>query len=175
MAKKKPEVKGKETKTKEPKETKVKEKKEKKVKEPAVIEVKCKKNESAKEIDPRTGSRFRPGTSKQIALELIVDHIKEGKSQKDIRASLKGFRKENGKDRDLDPGYFPFVVASHPEYFEVWNTGEVKLLKEFTPDPEAAKKMEEAAKSRSERKEKRKSSKKDTGKKTGKKKPTIAE
>jgi hypothetical protein len=121
----------------------VKVKKEKKPVEVTPITFKHPKAETAKEIHPATGSRFAPGTSKQIALDLIVSLVKAGKGAKEVRAALAEYRKENGKDRNLDAGYLAFCVASHPEYFECKSNGEIKLVKEFTPDPEAAKKLEE--------------------------------
>jgi len=131
-------------------------KKEKKVKEITVKVVKHSKAKPDKEIHPVTGSRFKPATSTQIALELIIAGVEAGKKESDIRKELSDYRRTNGKDRDLDAGYLPFVIASHPEYFECKTDGTITLVKKFTPDPEAAAKLEAARKERLAKKAERK-------------------
>lgn len=130
-------------------------KKAKKAKEVTVVAVKHNKAVPEKEINPATGSRFAPGTSSQIALELIVAGVEKGQSAKDIRKALAEYRKENGKDRNLDAGYFPFAVATHPEFFEVKSDGTVTLKKEFEPDPEALAKLKNKTEKRKAKKEER--------------------
>jgi len=138
----------------------------------AVIQVKHSKVKELADYCPATGSRFTPGTSKQVALDIVVNAIKAGKNCTEIRKELAEYRKENGKDRDLDAGYFPYVVAMHPEHFEIWTTGEAKLIKEFKADPSAMADWEK------KREEKSKIEKKETkSKKTNfrKEKPVVSD
>ena len=120
-----------------------KDKKEKKVKEVSKLIVKSSKANPKEKIDPRTGTRFAPGTARQVAFDLIFNAAKNGKVANEIREILKANRKENGKKFNLDQGYLNFVVASHPEFFEAYSNGEIKILKSPSPDPTAAKKLEE--------------------------------
>jgi hypothetical protein len=129
--------------------------KKKKVKEVTVVEIKHSKSQHERDINPATGSRFSPNTSAQTALDIVVAGAAKGLKAKEIRKQLAEYREENGKDRNLDAGYFPFVVASHPDYFTVKSDGTVEQIKEFEPDPEAAKKMAAKASKRQEKKEAR--------------------
>jgi DNA-binding transcriptional MerR regulator len=146
--------------TKEPKkdEKKVKEPKEPKAKKeptpPAIVSVKSSKAKNTAPTDPRTGSRFAPGSARQFALGIILDCIKNGKGIKEIREILASTKKEKGAAFSLDAGYFNYCVAVHPENFEIWSDGKVKLLKEFKPDPIAAEKFEAEKKAQKERAEK---------------------
>jgi len=119
------------------------EKKEKTVKEVKKLIVKSSKANPKEPIDPRTGTRFAPGTARQVAFDIIFDAAKNGKATGEIRETLKANRKENGKKYNLDQGYLNFVIASHPEFFEAYSDGKIKIIGKPTPDPEAAKKMEE--------------------------------
>lgn len=134
-------------------------KKAKKDTTPVVVEVKhAKAKLDGTEICPATGSRFNPGTSKQTALDIVISKAKEGANAADIRKTLAAYRRENGKDRDLDAGYFPFVVAMHPENFKVWSDGRVEIIKDFVIDEKAAAdwatKKEKKPKVKKEKKEK---------------------
>jgi len=164
-------------------------KKAKKDTTPVVVEVKhAKAKLDGAEICPATGSRFNPGTSKQTALDIVISKAKEGANAADIRKTLAAYRRENGKDRDLDAGYFPFVVAMHPENFKVWSDGRVEIIKDFEVDEKAAAdwaaKKEKKPKVKKEKKEKadkksdkqfRKEGKEDKKEKGGKKrqKPVL--
>jgi len=175
VKKEKPALSGKE-KTEKP----VKEKKEKKEKEVTVKVFKHSKARPDDSVNPVTGTRFKPGTSAQVALEIVVAGANNGNSADVIRKELSSYRKENGKDKNLDAGYLPFVIATHPEYFECKTDGTITMVKEFEPDPEAAAKLEAAKKERlakkSERKGKtkpKKSGKEKTEKATKKRKPVL--
>lgn len=175
MAKKSTKGGKKETQKTEKAEKKAKPKAEKKSAEVVVTQVKHNAAKPEKEIEPATGSRFKPNTSAQIALDIVVKGIAEGKDQNTIRDELGNYRKKNGCSRDLDRGYFPYVVATHPEFFETKSDGSIKQLKEFTPDPEALKKIEEAKKVREQKKTERKGKSKKSSK-SGKgkgNKPTL--
>jgi hypothetical protein len=99
----------------------------------------------------------------------VLKGTKEGKNVKEIREILKNTRKETGAAFNMDIGYVNFVVASHPDFFEVFTDGSIKILKEPKPDLEAAKKLEnerdekrkKALAAREERKTKAKDEKKD--------------
>jgi len=163
----------------------VKEKVEKKLKEPEKIPVKSSKANSKANIDPRTGTRFTPGSARQTAFEIIMKAAKDGKNVRETRDILKSHKKENDKDikYNLDPGYLNYTVAMHPEFFEVWDSGSVKHVKviaEPKPDPEAAKKFEAdraARKEKAVKARKEKSGEKSDGKKKkkNKKSPEIKE
>ena len=152
-------------------------KKEKKEKKVEVVVIKHSKAKPDADINPVTGSRFKPNTSAQIALDIVCAGATAGKNSKEIREELGAYRKENGKARNLDKGYFPFVVATHPDHFQLKSDGAIKQLKKFKPDPAAVKKLEEAKAKRQAKKDKRKNS--PNGKAKGKKgkgkskKPTL--
>lgn len=133
---------------KAPKEPKVK-----KITEPAVIDMPHKKKSWMLNLayNPVTGTRFRAGTSQQLAFDITLAGVVAGKDVKAIRDDLAKTRRDAGAARDLDAGYFNLVTACHPEFFQVWNTGVVKLLASPTPDPEAAKKAAEETGARSKR------------------------
>jgi len=100
---------------------------------PKVIQVDHKRREKmlAREYNPMTGSRFRHGVpilSQQLAFEISHEMVKSGENVKAIRAKLADTRTANGAPRDLDSGYWNLVAACHPEIFEVWSDGTVKLL-----------------------------------------------
>lgn len=178
---------------KEKKEKKQKEQQEQEKKEQAAPEKKAKKKDDSvvvvkhskaqavltKDLHPITGSRFAPNTSGQIALEIVVTGAKAGKDINAIREELGAYRKENNKPRNLDPGYFPFVVASHPEFFEVRADKSIKLLKEFEPDPDAVEKLKNKEEERKQKSKdrmggkKEKKDKKDKKKAKGGKKPLL--
>jgi len=87
-----------------------------------------------------TGTRFRKGTSQQIVYDIVRTGAKNGTSVEAIKAELSDYRKDKGKDRNLDSGYFPFVVATHPEDFAVVRKDGkliVKLLQDVQPNKEA--------------------------------------
>ncbi len=90
-----------------------------------------------KEFNVETGSRFKKGTAKQLAFEVIVAGVKEGKNYGEIKQDLIKIRKENGYRYDLDSAYLNYVVSSHPEYFEVYVDGTIKLIKEPVIDVNA--------------------------------------
>ena len=175
----------KEKKNKEEKKNVDKVSKEKKAKEPEKIPVKSSKANPKANIDPRTGTRFTPGSARQTAFEIIVKAAKDGKTVGETRDILKSHKKENDKNikYNLDPGYLNYSVAMHPEFLEVWDSGtakHVKVVAEPKPDPEAAKKFEadrvarkeKAAKARKQKADGKEGSKKS---KKNKKKPEIKE
>jgi len=157
---------------------KEKKKKEKKEKPVVKIDVKNSKANSRANIDPRTGTRFEPGSARQLAFDVVYKGVKAGKNAKAIRMDLLQCRKDKGSKWNLDVGYLNFVVACHPDMFEAYSDGTVKLLKEPQPDPEAARKLEEerkakrarAEKAREERRAKAKGEKKDKKKEKKEKK-----
>jgi hypothetical protein len=160
---------------KEKKEKKeMKEKKEKKEVEVKEIIVKSSKADSNAKIDPRTGTRFKPGSARQLAFEVILKAVKENKNAKEIRETLKNTRKQNGSKFDLDPGYLNYTLVSHREMFKIYSDGRIAMVSEPKPDPEAAKKMEqeiaEKRKKAAEAREKRKEKSEDGGEKKKKKK-----
>jgi len=121
---------------------------EKEPKKEKVVEVKevilrAAKANSKTAIHPATGTRFEPGSARQVAFEIIANAVKEGKNAKDIRAILAGTKKEKGAKFSLDAGYLNYVYATHPEMFKVYNNGKVEMIAQPKPDPEAAKKLEE--------------------------------
>jgi len=126
----------------EKKEEEKKEKKEKVVEMKEVILRAAKANPKAN-IHPATGTRFEPGSARQLAFDIVATSIKEGKNAKDIRAILAGTKKDKGAKFSLDAGYLNYVVATHPEMFKVYNTGKIEMVAQPKPDPEAAKKLEE--------------------------------
>lgn len=119
-----------------------KEKKEKVVEVKEVI-LRAAKANSKTAIHPATGTRFEPGSARQLAFDIIANAVKEGKNAKDIRAILAGTKKEKGAKFSLDAGYLNYVYATHPEMFKVYNNGKVEMIAQPKPDPEAAKKLEE--------------------------------
>jgi ferredoxin len=135
------------------------------------------KADPEKAINPATGTRHAPNSSQQLALSIIIENADEGKTVKEIKATLSKTRKENGAERDLDSGYFNFCVASHPEFFDVKTDGSVKVKKKPKVDAKAVKAMEEkeakrktlSEKSRKEKKE-GKTKEKSVGKKDKKNK-----
>jgi len=135
------------------KDKKAKAKAPKKDEKPTVIEVPHKKKDWMLEraINPATGTRFKPGTNGQFALELAVKLAKEGKTVKEIREELKNTRRENGASGNLDAGYFNLAVACNPEFFKVWSDGKIEIVKEPEPDPKAAEEMAEKEAKRKER------------------------
>jgi len=112
---------------------------------------------------PYTGTRFKPNTSQQTAYDIIRDIAKGSGLVDDAKKLLTDYRKENGKPRNLDSGYFPFVVASHPEDFEVCRqdgTMKVKLLQDVKPDEKAIAALEEKRKAAKAARESRSGEKK---------------
>ena len=148
VAKGKPPTKGEKAPAKSKKEPKAV-----KSKEPAVVEVPHKKKTWMLEKDfiPATGTRFRAGTSQQLAFDIVLKGAQSGKNIAQIRESLAKTRKDNGDVRNLDSGYYNLVVACHPEFFQAWNTGELKVLAEPQPDPDAVNKAKEDTKERKAR------------------------
>lgn len=141
--------------SKETKETK--EKKEKKPKEPkpvVVVDVKCSKAAvqivTAK-IDPRTGTRFSPGSARQLALDIVIKGANEKKNAKEIKAILAGTSEKNGAKFNLDPSYFNYVICLHPGMFEVKSDGAIRVVNPPKPDLVAAAKMEADIKARKEK------------------------
>ena len=102
-------------------------------------------------FNPVTGTRFRPNTSQQLSFDITMEMAKNGSTVKEIRERLAATRRENGAARDLDAGYFNLATASHPEFFEVWSDGTIKVLKEPAPDKEAIKAEQQKQKERKER------------------------
>lgn len=140
----------------------------KKEKQPdGLIEIKHSKAKQG-ERNPATGTRFKVATSQQIAYDIVRDCIKAGKDTfKDIRAELNSYRKENGKDKDLEAGYLNYVLASHPEDFEARRdegVEKIKLLNDVQPDPEAVKKELEKEEKKKKARQERKAGKKKTEK-----------
>jgi len=124
-----------------------------KSKEPAIVEVPHKKKSwmVQKEYEPATGTRFRAGTSQQLAFDIVMKGAKAKKTITEIRDNLAKTRKDNGDARNLDSGYYNLVVACHPEFFQAWNTGELKVLGEPTPDLEAVERAKTDSKERKAR------------------------
>jgi hypothetical protein len=136
---------------------KEKEKKEKKVKEPkpvVVVDVKCSKAAvqivTAK-VDPRTGTRFSPGSARQLALEIVLKGATERKNAKEIKAILAGTSEKAGAKFNLDPSYFNYVISMHPGMFEVKSDGSMRVVNPPKPDLAAAAKMEADIKARKEK------------------------
>ena len=151
-----------------------KEKKEKKVKEKKLLKITSNKANPNSDIDPRTGTRFSPNSARQQAFDIIYEMAKDKQDAKAIRAKLKSARKDAGNKYNLDPGYLHYVVAMHPDMFEAYSDGEVRVVGKPKVDKEAAKKMEQEAEKKRERasaeREKRKAEKESGGEKTEKKK-----
>lgn len=153
-----------------------KEKKEKKPKEVKKLIVKSAKARPKDSIVPHTGTRFKPDTARQLAFDIVYKGAKAGKKVKEIRKELADTRKDNGNSWNLDAAYINFVAAYHPDFFELFSDGTVKILKEPKPDKEAAAKLDaerevkkkKAAEARKKREEAAKGNK---GKKGKKEKP----
>lgn len=138
-----------------------------KKKEDGVVEVKHSKAYSTVEgdknfrpIDPRTGTRCKPNTSQQTAFEIVLGGAQAGRTFKEIKAECAAYRKENGKPRNLDAGYAPWIVASHPENFRVVRKDGVEMVEVLVvpkPDPVAIKALEEKEAKKKAAKEQRKS------------------
>ena len=124
---------------KEPK----KEKEKEKVVEVKEVILRAAKANSKTTIHPATGTRFDPGSARQLAFDIVANAVKEGKNAKDIRAILAGTKKDKGAKFSLDAGYLNYIYATHPEMFKVYNNGKVEMIAQPKPDPEAAKKLEE--------------------------------
>lgn len=137
----------------EKKEVKAEEKKEKKQVEVKVITLNAGKANSKSSIHPATGTRFEPTSARQYAFDIIVKMIKENKSIQEIRKALAETKKPAAQF-SLDAGYLNYVVACHPEFFRTWNNGKIELIKTPTPDPEAARLLEEEKKKKKEKAEK---------------------
>ena len=151
---KKEETKSGETKPETKAETKTEkkvEKKEKTPKEVKKIHVQSQKANATVNINPHTGTRFQPGSARQLGFDIILKGVKEGKNVKEIREILKNTRKDTGAPYNMDIGYVNFVVACHPEFFEVFTNGTIKILKEPKPDLEAAKKLEDERKAKKDK------------------------
>lgn len=161
----------------EVKEAKKEKKAEKPAEPPKKVHVKSQKANPNAAIDPRTGTRFAPGSARQLAFEIMFKLAKEGKSIKEIREALNGTKKEKGAAFNLDIGYVNFVVAMQPEIFEAYDDGSIKVIGEPKIDAEAAKKYEEdrqnkkkkAEEARASRKEKAKEDKSEKSEKKEKK------
>lgn len=138
----------------------------KKTKEVVKVQPKSSKAEPDKEIDPRTGTRFSPGQARQHAFNIVYEEAKKGRNVKEIRKVIVEQRKENGAKHNLDGAYLNFVLATHPEFFEVWSDGTIKVIKHPKPDPKAAKAMEAKAE---EKKAKAKAARDKLTKKAGQK------
>ena len=122
--------------------------------------------------NPYTGTRFRANTSQQTAYDIIRKGAKEGKTVDEMKTELTAYRTEHGKDRDLDAGYLPFVIATHSEDFEVVKKGDkmtIKLLKDVKPDEKAIVELKAREAKKKAAMEKRK-----TGKKTDKKAEKVS-
>ena len=151
------------------------EKKEKKVKEVKKVNVKSVKANATANIDPRTGTRFAPGSARQLGFDIVHKLAKEGKGVKEIREALANTRKEKGSPYNLDIGYLNFTVASHPEMFEVYDNGVVKIIKEPKIDHEAAKKFEEDREAKKKKAEAAREERKAKAKGEGEKKAEKSE
>lgn len=160
-----------------------KEEKKEVVKEVKEVIVKSSKAKPLAPIDPRTGTRFEPGSARQTAFDIIYKALKEGKKVKEIREILAASKKDKGCKYNLDAAYLNFTVASHPEMFKVFSDGVVKLVQEPKVDPEAAKKFEEEKEKRrkkaeeardARRKEKEGKAEKANGDKKVEKTPAVA-
>lgn len=150
-----------------------KSKSEKKTDKVVQISVKHKKKEwmSERPIDACTGTRFKPGTSQQLAFDITYKMAKAGSQIKEIREALKNTRKDNGDERNLDAGYFNLVAACHEDFFTCYSDGTIKVKKAPKPDKNAqaeAKKKKEERKARASKTRGKKTSKKPVGKGKGK-------
>lgn len=137
---------------------------------PRVVTLKHSKAKPEYDLNVLTGTRYAPNTSKQMAFDIILKNANNGKKVKEIRAELARCRKENGFARNLDAGYFNFAVAMHPEFFEVYSDGTVRVKKEPKPDKEALKKAEKKEDERKKRAASARKSLKKGGKKNAKSK-----
>ena len=171
---KKASTEGKEKKAKK-KEGEDKPKKEKKKKEKRQLDIHSNKANPRADIDPRTGTRFSPGSARQQAFDIIFELASDGKNAKEIRAALKSARKDAGNKYNLDPGYLHYVIAMHPEMFEAYSDGEVKVISKPKIDKEAAKRMEEEAKKKKKRAEDARDDRKKKKKPSKKKEPEVKE
>jgi DNA-binding transcriptional MerR regulator len=135
-------------------------KKNKKGEKPVVVTVSHPKASTEKSIVPATGTRFSANSSQQLALEMIIDLASNGKNVKEIKEALGKTRKENGAARNLDAGYFNFVVASHPEMFQVKSDGTVKVVSRPKVDKKAVAEAEQKEQKRKSLSEKAKSEQK---------------
>jgi len=91
------------------------------------VQVRCSTATPDKPINPKTGTRYRPNTSQQIAFDIVYVAAALGKRRSEIRRRLAAYRKENGKPRNLNSTYFNMVVASHPEFFDCFDDGSVVI------------------------------------------------
>ena len=64
-------------------------------------------------LNEKTGTRFRMGSKRQQAYDIIVTNASTGKTVLDVKKALKAAGSNAGR--------FAFVVASHPERFKVWD------------------------------------------------------
>lgn len=128
--------------------------KAKTVKEVLVKKVVYSKSREKDPVQASTGSRFKFGTAAQAALEVIVASAPG--NEKEVRTILANHKKDNGTEFkfNLDSGYFTFVVASHPEHFQVMTDGSYKVTKKFAPDTKALKEEQRLEHERQARKEK---------------------
>lgn len=106
-----------------------------KEKERKVVEVKCTKSQASEETNKTTGSKFKPNTNRQLALDFVVKQINQGATTiKELRTAIKGMRRENGHDANLNVGYLSIVLSSHPDNFNVYDDGTVEMIEEFHAD-----------------------------------------
>ncbi len=96
----------------------------------------------AEHIRPETGTRFKQGSSRQLAFEIIYENVRMGRNALEVKESLDLTRKENGYQYDLDKSYFNFICVTHPEYFRVYEDGHVEIVSERKADVEAILKVE---------------------------------
>ena len=82
------------------------------------------------DVRAETGTRFRQGSSRQLAFEIIYENVRMGKNVREIKEALNLTRKEHGYKFDLDKSYFNFIIITHPEYFRVYTDGQVDLVSE---------------------------------------------
>lgn len=137
--------------------TKVKKESTKKVKEVTIKKIRFSKATPSAPYQPSTGSRFKFGTAGQAALEVVVENA--GKmNEKEIKKLLDDSKPENGTQykHKLNAGYFPYVIASHPEHFNVYTDGKVEVTKKFAPDKKAVAEQERLEQERVERKNSKK-------------------
>ena len=145
----------------------VSEKKVKAPKERCKIELKSLKAKPEAPIIPTTGTRFDFGSARQLAFQIILENAKAGKNVKDIRQILVNTKKVNGAPYNLDAAYLNFVVASHPDFFELWNDDTIVILKEPVVSADAAKQYEEEKAARKKKAEENRKKRKEEAKKEG--------
>jgi hypothetical protein len=150
--------------TKKEEGTKAEAKKEKAKEAPKKVHVKSQKADPNAAIDPRTGTRFAPGSARQLAFEIIYNGAKDGKTIKEVREILNKTKKDSGAAFNLDIGYVNFVVASHPELLECWSDGTFKVIGEPKKDAEAAKKFEEDKENKKKKAEEARAARKEKAK-----------